>query len=501
MSKNHDRHFSTKHLEAGLGKRAVKSVVFTLSAQAAKLFIQIGSIAILARLLQPADFGLVAMATIFTGLAMQITDGGLSMATVQRDEITQSQVSNLFWLNCGLGLGFFLLGVIAAPIVSGIYDEPRLVAVMVVMSTTFIIGGLSVQHDALLRRQMRFKSISLIDVSSMAVGLVVSLFAAIKGAGYWALVISPMAAGLSKTVMRWLVCGWVPSGVSRGSGVRPMLNFGANLTGANFIGYFATNITSFAVGYVGGAQALGFYNRAATLTSLPSKQLLPPVMQVMQSVLTRIKNDEERLRVTVLSIMSKIAIVTMLVTIGMVVTAEELVLIFLGEGWGDTVNIFRVLAVASIATPITTFAAIVMVAVGEAAALMRWKIVALIILSSSIAIGSIWGVKGIVLAHCISGVCVRMPGFLIYSTRYQPIKALDFAKRLLPILFGAVGALILTFQAKGWVGVENDWVSAVIWFGLVSTAYLMILCCFNVTRKEVFDLFLVIKIMAMRVKG
>ena len=107
-------------------ERAIKSAGITLVAQGVKLILQVGSIAIMARLLEPSDFGLIAMVTVFTGLALQMMDGGLSVATIQRDQITHAQISNLFWVNGALGAGLCLLGILISPLVALIYDEPRL---------------------------------------------------------------------------------------------------------------------------------------------------------------------------------------------------------------------------------------------------------------------------------------------------------------------------------------------------------------------------------------
>lgn len=482
-----DQLFNADHLKTGMKERAVKSAGITLAAQGIKLILQLGSIAILARLLQPSDFGLIAMVTVFTGLALQFMEGGLSMATIQRDQITHAQVSNLFWVNGALGAGMCLLGIVLSPLVATIYGEPRLTLVMAAMSLTFLIGGLSVQHDALLRRQMRFKVISLIDIVSMAAGIVTGIAAALGGLGYWALVISPLTTFSTKTILRWISSRWLPSMMSRGSGVRPLLGFGANLTGANFIGYMTKNLTPFTVGYIGGAQALGFFNRANTLAAMPTSQLLPPVMNVMQSALTRVKDEPERLKKAALSLLTKIAMITMLATVVLFVSADWLIKLFLGDAWGATVDIFRILAISTIVTPITTFTAIIMISVGEARALMRWKAITLAVLAVSVLIGAYWGTMGVVLAHCLSGLLIRMPGFLMYSTRYQPIKAVEYIKSLSPVFFSAVAALLASMYLRNHLQFENVVVSIFV-FSVVSTCiYIFILFCFSGPRREIAD--------------
>jgi len=494
LSSDHkDKVFDVDHLKGSLKDRAIKGASVTVFAQAVQLALQLGSIAILARLLDPTDFGIVAMVTVFTGLALQLMEGGLSMATIQRDRITDAQVSNLFWINSALGMGLCLLGILISPLVAELYDEPRLTLVTAALSLTFLIGGLSVQHDALLRRQMRFRAISMINIASMAAGIVAGIGAALAGLAYWSLVMSLIVTFSTKTILRWLTAGWTPSWISSGSGVRPLLGFGANLTGANFIAYVATNITPFAVGYVGGAQALGFFNRAQTLTSIPSTQLLPPVMTVMQSVLTRVQDDPEKLRRTALALMTKIAMVTMLMTAAMFVTADWLVAVFLGSGWGATVDIFRILAIAAIVTPITKFTAIIMISVGQAHALMKWKAITLGILALSILVGSWWGVMGVIWAHCLSGLLIRMPGFLYYSTRYQPIRTAEYLRSLLPVFICTALTIICVMAIRAHYSSSSNLVSIIIYTLLTTAIYGVLLGCFRITRHELKDSFALLK--------
>lgn len=485
--------FDTEHLKTDLKNRAVKSVGITVAAQLIKLVLQLASISILARLLQPSDYGLIAMVSVFTGLAHQFAEGGLSMATIQRSQITHAQVSNLFWVNCILGLGLFLLGILISPLIAIIYDEPRLIMIMSVLSFSFFIGSLSVQHDALLRRQMRFKLISIIDVLSMALGIVAGVLAAYNGFGYWSLIVSSLITVLLKTTLRWINLRWIPTTLSKGSGVRPLLNFGANLTGANFIGYFSKNITAFSVGLVGGPQILGIYNRANALAGMPTSQLMPPIMNVMQPALSRVKDNPEKLKKASLSLLTKLAIVTMLITVILYVTADWLILLFLGKDWVESIEIFRILAISSLVTPITAFTAIIMVAVGEARALMRWKAITFSILTVSILIGSFWGPLGIVLAHCLSGLFIRMPGFLFYSTKYQPIRILDYITSLMPVFFSAFISLISLMYLRCYLEFDFLILSILTYTCLSGCMYFLLLFCFARLRSEIFESIILFK--------
>jgi PST family polysaccharide transporter len=470
-------------------------VGITIFAQAIKLVLQITSISVLSRLLEPSDFGLVAMVTVFTGFALHFMEGGLSMATIQREQITHAQVSNLFWVNTGLGFGLGVMSIILAPLVAKVYEEPRLTLMMIAMSLTFIIGGFSVQHEAILKRQMRFRAISWIDVTSMAAGIGTAILAALNGLGYWSLIISPIFTFFVKTVLCWWSVRWIPSLMSRGSDVLPLLVFGANLTGANFVGYLVKNLTPFAVGYIGGAQTMGLYNRANTLTSIPSSQLLPPIMNVMQSSLTRVRYSSERFRNSVLSLMSKIAIVTMVVTVTMFITADWLILVLLGEGWESAVALFRILSLSTIVTPITTFTAIILIATGEAKALMKWRVITFCILLGSVFIGSYWGFFGVVLAHGLSGFFIRMPFFLVYSTKFNPIKIFDYVKALIPALSCATLTLVVLIWLRQLYTPTNP-VCGIFVFSLLSISVYFPLClAISSTRFQIMDGFRMAKIL------
>lgn len=490
--------FSTDHLKTGLKERAVKSAGITMAAQGIKLILQLGSIAILARLLQPSDFGLIAMVTVFTGLALQFMEGGLSMATIQRDHVTHAQVSNLFWVNGVLGAVLCLVGILISPLVAIIYDEPRLTLVMAAMSLTFLIGGFSVQHDALLRRQMRFKAISAIDIVSVTAGIIAGITAAYRGLEYWALVISPIATFATKTIMLWLSTRWVPSMINRGSGVRPMLGFGANLTGANFIGYIAKNITPFAVGYIGGTQVLGLFNRANVLTSIPSSQMLPPVMNVLQPTLARVADDPTMLRSTITSIMGKLTLVTMFVTLTMAVLADWIVLLFLGSGWDGAVPIFRMLAVFSLVEPIAGFLAVSLIAIGEAKALLRWKVITLCILIVSVGIGSVWGAFGVVVAFSLSGVFIRLPGFLYYSSQFLPVTFCEFVKALLPSGVCALATFAALYYLKLLIHIESPMAGLAVFTTAAVVIYLFMCFLIKPIRRELIETLDLLKLLTSR---
>src|SRR5580658_10598942 len=157
---------NTDHLHADLRGRSVRGGMQTLTSQGTQFAIQTVATVVLARLLTPADFGLVAMVSTLTGLGQAFADLGLSEATIQRKEISHDQVSALFWINVAIGLGLMLITAALAPAFARFYRDPRLTNITLVVSLTFLVGGLRVQPDAILRRQMRFFALAIRDIAS-----------------------------------------------------------------------------------------------------------------------------------------------------------------------------------------------------------------------------------------------------------------------------------------------------------------------------------------------
>ncbi|MHC4216434.1 MAG: oligosaccharide flippase family protein, partial [Planctomycetota bacterium] len=236
MSKNNsvtdiDEIFKTEHLKSELASRSIQGGTFSITAQASRFCLQLGSMVVLGRLLDVEDFGLVAMVFVVTNFVAMFKDMGLSMATVQKPEINHKQISTLFWINLTISVLMTIVTIGIAPVISWFYEEPRLTWITVVSSLAFIFGGFTIQHQALLRRQMRFGVLALIQITSMLVGVLAGIVLAWCGGGYWAIVIIPLVTAVVASIGVWLTCGWRPGLPVRNSGVRTMLAFGGHVTG------------------------------------------------------------------------------------------------------------------------------------------------------------------------------------------------------------------------------------------------------------------------------
>ena len=193
-----------------LKERTIRGGAARVASQVASLVLRTGALVVLARLLDPKDFGLVGMVTAFTGILSWFRDFGLSAAAVQRVDITADQHSTLFWINVLFGALLMLVTAAAAPGIAAFYHEPSLVWVTVVLGAAFLFNAVGIQHSALLQRQMRFTAMAVISLASLLAGTVVAIVGAAIGYGYWALVASSVMSPLVASVGFWLATGWVP---------------------------------------------------------------------------------------------------------------------------------------------------------------------------------------------------------------------------------------------------------------------------------------------------
>ena len=218
---------------------------------------------ILARLLMPEHFGLVGMILALTAAAELFRDLGLATVTIKEKNITHDQISALFWINVGVGVGLLLIFAGAAPAISWFYDDTRLLWVAGAISSTFLFGGLTIQHQALLRRNMKFTQLAAIQLISTGLSILISIILAWKGFGYWALVWREIVRSVATAVGVWLLCRWLPGIPKFGADVRKMFRSGSHVTGFNVLVFGSRSLDQILLGKFWGQNLLVYTNRQA----------------------------------------------------------------------------------------------------------------------------------------------------------------------------------------------------------------------------------------------
>jgi O-antigen/teichoic acid export membrane protein len=326
-----------------LKQRTVRGGLAKLSGQAANSIVRLGFLVVLARLLNPEDFGIVAMVTVVTNLLTIFANAGLGTGTIQSLTINNDQISTLFWINVLIGALLALLCLAAVPALVAFYHEPRLSWVMIAIASTFIVNGAGVQHLALLQREMRYVAIAVIDTVSQLAGAVIGIGMAFAGYGYWSLVVATIAERVVATAGVWIALPWIPGAPRRRSGLRPILLMGGTWTLNNVVVNIAYNLDKFLLGRFWGADALGLYGRANQVISVPVHMINGAVGAIVFSALSRLQDDPVRLKNYYLQSHSLVMSLTIPITIFSALFANEIVLIALGPKWIATVPIFRLM--------------------------------------------------------------------------------------------------------------------------------------------------------------
>jgi O-antigen/teichoic acid export membrane protein len=403
---------------------------------------------VLARLLTPADFGLVAMVATITGLGQAFADLGLSEATIQRKEITHDQVSVLFWINLAIGIGLMLVTMGLAPFLAKFYRDPRLVNITLLLSFTFLIGGLKVQADAILKRQMRFSVLAFRDVFSYALAVPVAITIAWRGGSYWALVALPLTLNLTAMVFSWLIVDWRPGLPRRDAEVGSMIVFGGNVAASYFVTTVSRSADNVLIGWYLGAGPLGLYSRAYNLLMLPVRQLSAPAGSVAVPAFSRTQTEPERLARYYLRAVNLLMWVSAPVFGFLFVAAKPAIVLILGNQWREAAPVFQILTIAALTQLLLESTIWLFVSRGQSQQLLRLLLIITPIIIGSYAIGLPFGIKGVALAGSLVLLMI-LPWMLQFSFRGTNLTLLRLSRALLfPVILSLAGVLISAFALR-----------------------------------------------------
>ncbi|WP_241384821.1 lipopolysaccharide biosynthesis protein [Rhodococcus sp. CH91] len=398
-----------------LGKVAARGTMISLGGQWTKFLIQVASIMILARVLTPTDFGVMAMILAIVGAATVIGDFGLSLAAIQAKELRESQRINLFWINAAIGAVLSVIVFFAARPVANFYDQPQLVGITQVLAVIFVLNGVAVQLRADLTRSMRFSALALCDVLAQAVALAVSLVLAFSGYGVWALVAQQVCiAAVTFICAAWCV-RWLPGLPRRGAQMKSLLSFGGNTMATQLVNYSSANIDSVLLGRVQGAFELGVYDRAYQLFKIPMQQMAAPMTRVALPVLMKLEDATDYMRYIVKAQkgLSYILLSLFAFAAG---AADPLLYLTLGEGWDRAPEIFRLLAIGGAFQALAYVYYWIFLSTGRVDLHLRYSLFGRLVMIAAIFIGVNWGAVGTAIGSSFGFFAL----WLVYSVRGVP---------------------------------------------------------------------------------
>lgn len=446
MSSRSQKYFDENKPHAGLGRRSLHSGVAFIAARGLNILVQVGSTILLARLLNPHDYGLVAMVSALIGFAPMLIDLGTTDATVQRERITHADASSLFWLKLAIGGALALLLAGGSGFVASFYGEPALTGIMIASSLSLVMAALSSQHFALMRRAMQFRSIAIIDISSNVISSIIAIAMALTGWGYWALVAKPiLTTGLSAVAV-WLTCPWVPGRPRFSAGAKEMVRFGMSVTGFTMTDYWARSADRISLGYFYGAGPLGYFQNAFLLYD-NVLSLFTQLHDVAVASLSKLRNDVDELKRSWAAALSSLSFFSAAAFAVLAVTAQDFVVLLLGQKWAPAGPLVCIFAVKGIAHVVERSLGWLHVAAGRPDRWMRWGVFSAICQLVAVFAGIPFGLAGVAAAHAIVTFCLFIPA-LAYAGQPLGIGAKDVVRAVGPQILAALSTVAIGYMVQ-----------------------------------------------------
>ncbi len=329
-----------------LKQSAVSGVKWTTLSTAIIAALQLVQLTVLARLLKPSDFGLMAMTMVVIGFAQTYADMGISAALVYRQDITPEKLSSLYWLNIFAGLAVFVLVLAASPLAAWFFHEPLLIRLLPVVAVSLLISSASLQFHWLLEKELKFNLLAKQEICATVAGSLVAVSAAFLGQGVWSLVWGQLMAAVVKSTLLLRVgwSQWPPMLHFRSEDLHGFLSFGLYQMGERSINYFNSRIDQLMIGNLLGAQELGYYNFAFNLVMQPVNSINPILTRVAFPVFARMQDDINGLRQTYLKMLNMLSTINAPLLFGLGAVAPLLLPLFVGAQWVPAVPLVQVLA-------------------------------------------------------------------------------------------------------------------------------------------------------------
>ena len=401
---------------------------------------------ILSRILQPEDFGLVAMANLFVVFAQMFMDQGFSQAIVQRKDLEKGHLDAAFWSTVVLGILFCAIGIAGAEVVAAFFRHQDLVPILRWTAISLAILGFSKTQEAILQRTLAFRNLALRTLVAEGAGGIVGVALAISGMGVWSLVAQSLARSLAGLIVLWRSSAWRPSFSFSTSHFRDLAGFGASVVGYRFTSYFRQRLPEILIGYFLGASALGYYSVGYRILRILVRMMVETVSSVTFSAFARIQGDTERVVRGYLDVLQLSSLVAFPVFVGIILVAPDLVALTLGEKWGPSVPIIQALSMLGLLQAVSYYNGAVLLAYGKPAWLLvanLWVVTAMLLLMS---LALQWGVFAVVVAF-VAGSYLGFPVSLGMVRRLLRLEMKSLFVKLLPAIAGSFGIIIAVAAA------------------------------------------------------
>lgn len=399
--------------------------------------LQIVSLVIFARVLSPDDFGMFAILMIFVGFLNMFTDMGTSAALIHTEKPSSKLLSSVFYFNIFVGLLLCIVLIILSKPISLFFENPKLTELLQIISITFVITSFGVVQKTLYQKKLEFKHLTLIEVFSKLVGVIVGVSSVLLGAGVYGLLIQTLTNSFVLTVLMWIYSTWRPIQYFSISDIKNIWGYTANLTAFNFINYFARNADNFLIGKFLGSSALGVYSLAYKIMLYPLQNISNVLLRILFPAFSTIQNDNKKFKKVYLRIIFYIAIITFPLMAGLIATVDIFVDVLFGDKWNNLSIIIMILAPIGMIQSIVKTTGTIYKAKGSTNILFKIGNITTAVTVAFFIIGLPFGVVGVASGYLISNLVMLYPVLKI-SWREIDLTVKEGIHEILPILYISV---------------------------------------------------------------
>ncbi|MBD8679943.1 lipopolysaccharide biosynthesis protein [Sphingomonas sp. CFBP 13720] len=409
------------------------------------------SLAALARLLPPDEFGLAAMAMTVVAFITLFRDFGLALVVMQRSSLDAEDQSTLFWLNLLLTVFLTVLVIATSGLLAYFYGQPRLTPLLCGAALSLFISGLTGQHDAQLRREMAFGAVARSDALGLTANLVASVLTAMVRQDAWAIVVGSIAQSVTHSLSIYLAHPWRPQHGLRRDRARAFLRPGMDVTIYSVLTYLSTNVAQIMIGYWRGPGALGLFYRAQQIFMLPYQLILSSVTQVLLVLLSKHQGDTQRYRQIYLGCLQRMSLIFFVLAAALPFVAYDLVLFILGPRWVESGRILAWLAPALAAHGVTGIVAPALIAIERSATLRNWALIDVLARAGGVMLGLPFGLTAAAAGFSIASLGISVPLGVVLLARSRHVGIRDQVGACLPSLAVAVAVAVAAALAHSLV--------------------------------------------------
>lgn len=387
-----------------LKQKTLKGITWSGTAQLIQLLSHFIVTAILARLLEPGDFGLIGMANVFINIIILMNERGWSNALIQNQDVEERHFSSVFWIN--IAFSFVMMGglIFASPFIAEFYGRQELRPILVVLSFTFALEAFGIVQRGIHMKELNFKKLAIVDMASFIFSGITGIYLALHGYGVWSLVYQIVSLKLVSLILLWCFTAWKPKFLFSLTAIKELFYFSMNITAHSIMTYVSGNADYFLIGKFLGAEALGFYTLAFKLMMVPTRNISWVVSKVTFPVFSKIQHDLGKVRQNYLKVIKTLSLITFPLIFVLFVVTPEFVRVVVGLKWEPAILLIRILCICGLVKALLVTWGSVALSQGRSDLQLRLGTLGMIIFVSSVCIGLPWGILGVVVSYTVAHI-------------------------------------------------------------------------------------------------